>query len=110
MKIKVRGDYECPAVWWDESGDPDKIGPIEVGELQLPSKLVSQLDAWADEFTATYHNENPVRFEWPSQKAYRLWLERGAALTVSLQQHLGTLASVRYFHIAELERVRRKPD
>lgn len=85
-KIKLMPDYHCYPLW--EQSD-NAVGNIDPASLPIPSTLAEELLAWAREFDATLHLDDPLRsgFTDPTQEA--AFKKRGEILQQQLAQALG---------------------
>ena len=58
MQIMLMADYECFPLWC--SSDGGVCENIDPASLAISAKLLQQLDAWNEQYQATYVKDNPI--------------------------------------------------
>ena len=78
-RLRLAPEYHCSPLWDDERGNM-----LRPGDLALSPELVARIDAWDDEFQATYREDNPLGAVFPSVAAERAWVREGYAIAGDL--------------------------
>ena len=78
-RLRLAPEYHCSPLWDDERGNM-----LLPGDLALSPELVARIDAWDDEFQATYREDNPLGAVFPSVAAERAWVREGYAIAGDL--------------------------
>lgn len=94
--IRVLADYRCHALWIVDGGRYENIAPWS-SELGLSDSLVSDLDRWASDYTATLRDDDPLSSGFESEAAECDFIARGRILASRLKRELGISWSVTYF-------------
>lgn len=78
-RLRLAPEYHCSPLWDDERGNM-----LLPGDLALSPELVARINAWDDEFQATYLEDNPLGAVFPSVAAERVWVREGYAIAGDL--------------------------
>ena len=78
-RLRLAPEYHCSPLWDDERGNM-----LLPGDLALSPELVARIDAWDDEFQATYREDNPLGAIFPDVAAECAWVREGYAIAGDL--------------------------
>ena len=78
-RLRLAPEYHCSPLWDDERGN--MLLPID---LELSPELVARIEAWNEEFQATYREDNPLGAIFPDVAAERAWVREGYAIAGDL--------------------------
>ena len=78
-RLRLAPEYHCSPLWDDERGNI--LLPID---LELSPELVARIEAWNEEFQATYREDNPLGAVFPDVAAERAWVREGYAIAGGL--------------------------
>ncbi|MGF1647187.1 MAG: hypothetical protein ACFCVF_09760 [Kineosporiaceae bacterium] len=73
-------EFGAGPLWVSYPSDPF-VNPAEAGEVPLSSDLAADLDAWYEEYQATYDPSYPPDSAFPSEEAEQAWVARGEELS-----------------------------
>ena len=78
-RLRLAPEYHCSPLWDDERGN--MLLPID---LELSPELAARIEAWNEEFQATYREDNPLGAVFPDVAAERAWVREGYAIAGDL--------------------------
>lgn len=78
--IRVMTEFGAGPLWVSYPSDPS-VNPAESGEAPISPELSADLDAWYDEYQATYDPSYPPDSAFPSEQAEHAWVARGEELS-----------------------------
>lgn len=96
--IRVLADYGCYALWV-LAGDGYRNADPWAEEFGLSESLASDLTSWASDYSATYHDEDPLSSGFDSPSAEREFVNRGRLLAERVRREVGKRWAVSYFDI-----------
>lgn len=94
--IRVLADYGCYALWVRDGGGYRNADP-QAEEFGLSESLASDLNSWASDYSATYHDEDPLASGFDSPSAEGEFINRGRLLAERVQREVGKRWTVFYF-------------
>lgn len=94
--LRVLADYDCWALWISAPPRMENIDPAGP-EFALSPALVSELNGWADEYTATLNRDDPMASGFSSEAAEREFSSRGRRLAEEVRAQVGTDWRVTYY-------------
>lgn len=100
--MRVLPDYHCHAVWTDDEDGPDNVSPHSE-KLSLSTDLAVALDGWADEYTATLCDEDPIRSGFATPESERDFARRGFGLARRVRASIGPEWTVTYYDVSTTE-------
>lgn len=80
-RLRLAPEYHCSPLWDDERGN--MLLPID---LELSPELVARIEAWNEEFQATYCEDDPLGAVFPDVAAERAWVREGYAIAGDLRR------------------------
>lgn len=92
-KLKIMPEYECFSFWLGKNGLLENVDPSSLG---ISAPLASDIDAWENEYEATYVPDDPARSGFPSPDVEEIFNQRGLALAARVKRELGALWTVVY--------------
>lgn len=90
--IKLMADYECFALW-----DEDSVDNLNPDELPISEELKYRIHRWEDAFDATLNRADPANSGFYTRDDLRRFDEEGLELWRQLRLELGDEYDVRYF-------------
>src|SRR5690554_550026 len=78
-RLRLAPEYHCSPLWDDERGNM-----LLAIDLELSPELVARIEAWNEEFQATYREDNPLGAVFPDIAAERAWVREGYAIAGDL--------------------------
>jgi hypothetical protein len=94
--VRVLADYDCFALWASDGTSSENVDP-GAPELGLSEPLAQDLDRWADEYSATLDEDDPLSSGFESEAAENAFYARGHELALRVKRELGESWKVSYF-------------
>ena len=92
--LKIMPEYECYSFWVAHAGLRDNVDPASLG---LPAELAAAIDAWEQEYEATYTPDDPASSGFPDEESERAFNALGRRLAAQTASALGSGWSVQYY-------------